>query len=329
MIVRWGLSSVAEVLGELGLHDPLLVSTPRWRSLPLPLDIADSRRFFGAMAHAEVAGVRGATEAASGADSLLALGGGSAIDTAKAVSAESTLPVVSIPTTYSGAEWTEFFGSRDLATATKRSGTHARVRAIVYEPRLTLDLPVPESGGTALNALAHCAEALYTRGHHAEADRDALEGAHLISTWLPEILQGDRFADIDARSALLRGAMHAGAALTAGMGVAHAMAQALGGRYGLPHGAMNAVCLPPALRFNQEVARAALDRLAEAMGVDDAVGRVEELASMAGPTRLRDYGVASEDLGAIASSAAPRPAAVSNPRPVSEQDVLSMLQSAW
>ena len=69
----------------------------------------------------------------------------------------------------------------------------------------------------------------------------------------------DDGSDAEARRRLLEGAMHAGAALTAGMGLGHAMAQALGGRYGLPHGTMNAVSLPPALRYNEEVARAQID----------------------------------------------------------------------
>ena len=117
MIVRWGLDALPGVLEELSVRDPLLISTERWRDLDLPV----ARRFYGALPHAEIAGVRAATEASAGADGIVALGGGSAIDTSKAVSSETGLPIVSIPTTYSGAEWTQGFGMRD-----KRRGREAR-----------------------------------------------------------------------------------------------------------------------------------------------------------------------------------------------------------
>jgi maleylacetate reductase len=273
--------------------------------------------------------VEGALAAAreQGADALVALGGGSAIDTAKAASAESGLPVVSIPTTYSGSEWTPFFGSRDHETGVKRAGSGAVVRGIVYEPELTLGLPPAESAGTALNALAHCAEALYTKGHGPETDREALAGTRLIARWLPAVLADG--ADVEARTELLRGAMHAGASLRAGMGVAHAMAQALGGRFALPHGAMNAIALPAGLRFNAEVAASELARFAEALSSDDPAARVEELAAASGPTRLRERDVPRDELPLVAEAAAARPAAKANPRPAPPEAILELLESVW
>jgi maleylacetate reductase len=264
---------------------------------------------------------------ANGADALVALGGGSAIDTAKAASSETGMPVVSIPTTYSGSEWTPFFGSRDHETGIKRAGAGAAVRGIVYEPSLTLGLPRSESAGTALNALAHCAEALYTQGHGQETDRDALAGARLIGEWLPAVLADG--SDLAARTELLRGAMHAGASLRAGMGVAHAMAQALGGRFVLPHGAMNAIALPPGLRFNADVAADEIARFAEALVTDDPVARVEELAREAGPPRLRERGVPRDELPLVAEAAAARPAAKANPRPAPAEAILELLESVW
>jgi maleylacetate reductase len=199
--------------------------------------------------------------------------------------------------------------------------------AILYETDLTLDLPGPETAGTALNALAHSAEALYIAGTNDERVNDALAGAGLISTFLPIVLESPRSPA--ARRALLVGAMHAGSALRAGMGIGHAMAQALGGRFGLAHGTMNAVCLPHALRFNLPVAPRAIAYLSAAMGTADAVERVSELASLAGPGRLRDYGVPREELSAVASAAAERPAAKANPRPAPPEAILELLEAAW
>jgi maleylacetate reductase len=323
MKVYWGLPSLTQALEELSIARPLLISTSRWRTTELPVE----RRFYGALPHAERSGVAAALKAAEGADGLAALGGGSAIDTAKAVSSETGLPIVSIPTTYSGAEWTPFFGSRDSAQGTKASGDGARTTGIVYEPALTLDLPPGESCGTALNALAHCAEALTAPNRTEETDRDALAGAALIARWLPAVMTNGQ--DAEARLHLLEGAMHAGAALRAGMGVGHAMAQAIGGRYGLPHGAMNAVCLPHALAFNAPVAGEAIGRFGAAMGTDDPVATCHRLGELGCAMRLRDYGVAEADLPELAEKAAERPAAKSNPRPAPVEAVLELLRAAW
>jgi alcohol dehydrogenase class IV len=124
--------------------------------------------------------------------------------------------------------------------------------------------------------------------------------------------------------------MHAGAALAgAGLALGHAMAQVLGGRYGLPHGAMNALCMPPALRFNLPVAGAEIARFGEAMETDDPISRVEELARLAGFTRLRDFGVPEGDLDQLAVVIAARPGTRANPRPASPVEVAQLLRSMW
>ena len=202
-------------------------------------------------------------------------------------------------------------------------GAGADLGGVVYEPTLTLSLPRAETVGTALNALAHCAEALYVRGHNPDADAHALTGARLIGASLPRVVESPQ--DLDARTELLEGAMHAGMALGGSMlALGHAMAQALGGRYGLPHGAMNALTLPPALRFNEEVAPDAVRRFRAAVGAD-----VEELAALGGFTRLRDFGVPEEDLPAIAAATVERPGAEANPRPASSADVERLLHNIY
>lgn len=322
MIVRWGLERLPEILAAAGIERPLVVTTARWARL----ELGGARRFDGVRPHVPAATVDAAEAAAKDLDGLLGVGGGSAIDTAKAVSARTGLPVVSVPTTYSGAEWTTSFGIRDEARRVKGGGGGARLAGIVYEPELTISLPPGETAGTALNALAHCAEALYVAGRNEEADRQALAGATAIPRALPRVLADG--GDPNARRELMEGAMHAGAALAgAGLGLAHAMAQALGGRYGVAHGALNAVCLPPALRFNEPVAASELARLAEAMGAPDAAARAEELARLGGFERLRDLGIPLDRLDDVAEAVVVRPGARANPRPVSAEEVAALLRS--
>ena len=319
MIVRWGLGELGELLAELGVRSPLLITSERFAAIDLPV----TTRFPGVRRHAPLETVSAATAAAAGAASLVGLGGGSAMDSAKAVSATTGLPLVAVPTTYAGAEWTSHFGMRDEERGVKTGGTGTNTVAIVYEPRLTLDLPRPETVGTSMNALAHCAEALY-----AGECADAFEGARLIEHWLPLVVELER--DLDARTHLLEGAMHAGRALAErGLYLAHAMAQGLGGRYGLPHGAMNALCLAPALRFNDPVVPNAIRQLGEALGTVDPVGRTIELARLGGFERLGDFGVPEADLARVAEGVAARPGARANPRPVSPADVEQLLRSIW
>jgi maleylacetate reductase len=320
VIVRWGLEELEGLLAELGIERPFLIASDRWADLPL--------RSAGRWSEVPSDRLADVAAAAADADGLLAVGGGSAIDLAKGVSAGTGLPVVSVPTTYSGAEWTGFFGVRDSQRRMRGGGSAAQPDGIVYEPRLTLDLPRDQSGGTALNALGHCAEALYAAGRNAEGDRLALQGARLIGESLPRVLEDGH--DLEARTALLEGAQHAGAALaSAGLALGHAMAQALGGRYGIAHGAANALCLPPALRFNQPVAAAEIARFGEALAAEDPAARVEELAHASGFERLRELGVPRDELDEVAEATAGRAGAKANPRPASPAEIAELFRDIW
>jgi maleylacetate reductase len=260
---------------------------------------------------------------------IVAVGGGSAIDTAKAASAASGLPLVSVPTTYSGAEWAPSFGIRTRERKILGGGSGARLAGIVYDVTLTLELPRAETVGTALNALAHCAEALYGPGRCERGDERALEGAELIARHLPGVVAspGDR----EARSGLLHGAAAAGEALAlAGLALSHAISQALGSSFGLPHGAMNALSLPPALRFNEPIVPEAVARFGAAIGApEDPAGRVVELARLGGFERLADFGIAESELPVVAALAAARPGNQSNPRPATPAEIELLLRSIY
>ena len=304
--------------------------------------------FGGVRSHVPASAVQAAMLQArrDGVDGIVSFGGGSCMDLGKAVSyfmeQEAGTPGasytdrpallhVAVPTTYSGAELTPFFGVTDERTRAKSGGggpTTAPV-AVVYDPVLTLSTPPRVSAETAMNALAHCVEATYATRRSPEAEAIALAGADRIVRSLPAVV--DEPDDIEARTALLEGAALAGRALeNASMGVHHGLAQLLGARAGISHGLANALLLPHAMRFNAEVAPAELARLGAVLGDPaDPAAAVARLAARAGlPATLAEVGVSDEDLDAVARLSQSSVAVRANPRPVSEEDARAILAAA-
>ena len=280
-----------------------------------------------------------------GVDAVISFGGGSCADMGKAVCFfleqeagmpgathldRPVLPHVSIPTTYSGAELTPFFGMTDPATRQKQGAggpTSAPVVAI-YDPDLTASTPPKVLAETGMNALAHCVEAAYSPHRTPEAEAIALAGARTIHSSLPAVV-----ADSDnalARTAMLEGAAMAGRCLlNAGMGVHHGLSQLVGGRTGIPHGLANAILLTHSIAFNAEAVPDEVGRLSAALG-SDAAEAVDALRAGIGlPGRLSEAGVDEADLEAVARLSQSNANVARNPRPVSESDALAILRSAY
>jgi len=316
VIVRWSFDELPATLAEVGIERPFLIATARFADDDFPPHV-------GRLSELPSDNPQVPPEA----DGILTAGGGGAIDTGKYASALSGLPVVHVPTTYSGAEWTTHYGIRTPDKIGRGGGGGAHPVAIVYDVDLTLDLPRDVTVGTAMNALAHCAEALYTRSRTKEGDLQALAGAPLIADALPRVVADPH--DREARRTLLEGAAHGGHALAlGGLALAHAMAQAAGGAYGLPHGAMNALCLPPALGFNRGYAPTEVARFGEAIG-GDPVERTRELALLGGFERLRDFDVREGDLPGLAERASQRPGNANNPHPASAVEILGLFRTIY
>ncbi|GAC1509499.1 MAG: maleylacetate reductase [Chloroflexota bacterium] len=284
-------------------------------------------------------------------DMVVALGGGSALGTAKAVvvalsergASGGSIPLVAIPTTYAGSEMTPVYGVTRAADGRKVTTRDARAlpSLVVYDPDLTLDLPVDLTASTGVNALAHCIEGLYSTTRNPVSTATAIAALAMIHPSLPRCVADGH--DRDARGMMLTGAYLAGTTIAhAGMALHHGICHVLGGVAGVPHGVANAVVLPHAMRFNLSTCAPQLASAAPALGIEVAgMGTrgtaervIEETARFIGalglPRRLRDAGVRRDALSDLAAHAMTSTAVQANPRPIRDaSEIERLLADAW
>ncbi len=356
--IRFGsgaLDELSSLVRDVGARRIFLVTTegrlgsPDGERLQKILGRELTSTFAGVQSHVPAPAVQAAVQQArrDGVDAVVSFGGGSCADLAKAVCYftereagtpgatwldRPALPHVAIPTTYSGAELTPFFGMTDPTTRRKSGGggpTIAPVAAI-YDPDLTVSTPARVRAETGMNALAHCVECAYSPARTPEAEAVALAGIRLIARWLPAVV--DDAVDLLARTHMFEGAVLGGRALqNATMGVHHGLAQLIGGRTGIPHGLANALILAEAIRFNAEAVPEEMGRIAEALGrPDDPAEAVAELVGRLGlPRGLSDAGVTDDDIDAVVRLSRADPNVQFNRRPVSEDDARAILEAAF
>lgn len=334
--VVFGVGCIARLPEEtdlLGAKRVLLVGTPgRSELLHRVRELLGERAvgtFNGAVVHVPDKVAASARNAAlvQRADAILAVGGGSAIGVAKAIALTNDLPIIALPTTYSGSEMTPLWGLTQ--DGTKQTGRDPRVqpRTVLYDPELTLDLPVPVSAASGMNAIAHCVEALYAPDANPVTSWMAEEGIRALATSLPAIVESP--GDITARTRAMYGAWLAGAALGAvQMGLHHKLCHTLGGSFNLPHAETHSVLLPYTAAYNMNAAGEAMDTVARALGVGPAPRALYDLGRRIGtPASLSEIGMRSPDLERATDLAVDRP--YPNPRPVTRDAVLALLQNAF
>jgi maleylacetate reductase len=263
----------------------------------------------------------------SGADAIVTIGGGSATGLGKAVALEQPLPILAVPTTYAGSEMTPVWGITEGAR--KQVGRDPRVqpRTVVYDPVLTLTLPASVAGPSGMNALAHCAEALYAAGASPIASLMAESGIRALSTGLPRVVTAPD--DLDARGDVLAGAYLAAAAFaSAGSGIHHKICHVLGGAYDLPHAEMHTVILPHALALVSPSEPEAMARMGSAMGDSDVPAAVFDLAvALGAPTSLREIGLPLDRLDEAAGLIVD--AIPGAPKPVDVPAIRALLADAF
>ncbi|MCP4503065.1 MAG: iron-containing alcohol dehydrogenase [Deltaproteobacteria bacterium] len=370
--IRFGAGRVKELsdaCAELGIKKPLLVTDPGLKALPfvgammsqLKENGLDAEVFAKVEANPTGKNVDDGMAAcrAHGADGVIAAGGGSALDAAKAIAlavhqgrplwdfedigdnykrveASKMLPVVALPTTAgTGSEVGRASVIVHEAEARKAIIFHAGMlpARVIADPELTLTLPKHLTAATGMDALSHNLEALCAGGFHPQADGIAVEGIRLVQEHLEQAVEhGD---DVNARAGMLASSLMGATAFQKGLGAMHAMAHPFGAQLHTHHGAINAVVMPYVLERNRAAIAPAMTRLQRVLQLpgDDACDAMiswvlEMRKKLDIPHTLEKLGMNEDHISALAKGAVSDAAAGGNPIALTEEDYATLFKKA-
>ncbi|WP_299153369.1 maleylacetate reductase [uncultured Tateyamaria sp.] len=318
---------------RLGCRRALILSTPAQSDSALALAevLGDDAAgvFSGAAMHTPVpiseAAVAHMREVA--ADCVVAIGGGSTTGLGKAIAYRTGFPQIVIPTTYAGSEATPTLGQTEGGVKTTLSDPRVQPEVILYDPELITSLPVGMTVTSALNAIAHAAEALYAPNRTATSDALALEGMRAFARSLEVVIAAPD--GVAAREDTLRGAYACGAVLgLVGMSLHHKLCHTLGGAFDLPHADTHAIMLPHAIGYNARTVPDLLAPICEIFGGETPGTALYDYATrLNAPKALRKLGVAEVQLDHAAHLATRKP--YPNPAPITRDGIRTLLQAAW
>lgn len=294
---------------------------------------------------------------ASGANGVVAIGGGAPLDVAKLVRILVTEslelaeyddakggdakmkamfpPMIAVPTTAgTGSEVGRSAVATLAATGKKTIFFHPKLipNVAILDPRMTETLPAKITAATGFDALTHSVEAFLSRGDHPMADAIALKSVELCAKYLERAVREPH--DMEARGAMLKAAMMGAVAFQKGLGVCHSLAHPLGAEHDLHHGLANALCLPAVLDFNRGAVQQRVAQVARALGVQgdeeerlasDCSGAIRALRHAVGlPEGLKAVGITAAHVERLAKLAFEDVCHTSNPRPCTEQDMAQL-----
>ena len=325
-------AETARFVEKLGCRRALVLSTPHQAGdaavLADRLGDLSAGTFTGATMHTpvEITEQAMAVVRETGADCVVALGGGSTTGLGKAIAFRTDLPQIVIPTTYAGSEVTPILGQTEKGRKTTVRDAKILPEVVIYDPALTLGLPVAMSVTSGLNAMAHAVEALYAVDRNPISSLMAAEGLRAFRDALPGLVTSPRDETLRARA--LYGAWLCGTVLgTVGMALHHKICHTLGGSFDMPHAETHAVMLPHTAGFNAAAARAELAVVGEIFGGSPGAALHDFAASLGAPMTLASLGFQAKDLDRAAEIASENPYA--NPRPIDRPSLRALLQDAF
>ena len=292
-------------------------------------------------------------------DGVVGLGGGSALDAARALRLKvafpdvalmempfnelgQLVPMCAIPTTAgTGSEV-----GRSSVITIQKMGRKAIFGAqplmaemAILDPELTVGLPPHLTASTGMDAMTHAIEALVCTVFHPMCDAIALEAIRMVWLYLPRAYSNG--ADIEARGMMQVAAAMGAMAFQKDLGAAHSLSHPLSSEFGIQHGLANAICLAPVMKYNKEVSAAQYVRVAQCFGIntfdmsdieaaDKAIEAIQDLNKRIGiPKSLSEVGIKEDQLEMLAKKAFEDPCHPSNPRPCTEQDLLMLYKEAF
>ena len=327
------VGAIPDEVARLGARRPLILSTPGRANMARRVQAMLGEHCAGLLPTAvsqvpiELAVASRQQAREMGADCLISVGGGASIGLGKGIALETAMPIIAVPTTYSGSEMTAFCGITIDGVKRMHQSLNMLAKTVVYDPELSASLPVAVSAASAMNALAHCVDAIYTPTASPILLAAGMEGAAAIHRALPRVAAQP--GDVEARGELLYGAYLAGAALASGFALQHGIAHVLGGTFGIEHGLSHAVVLPHVTAYNSRFASVAVARVSQALDVDNAGAAIFDLLVSAGlPTSLQALGMTRDQLDTVVQLTVETDHG-NNPGPVDAEGVRLILDRAF
>lgn len=275
----------------------------------------------------DVAEAAAATAKGVDADIAVSVGGGSPTGLGKLLAFTCDLPLIAVPTTYSGSEMTAVWGR--TTNGRKHTAYDIRVlpRTVVYDPELCAGMPPQLAAASGFNALAHCVEALWVPGANPITTALAVDGGRMLVDGLPKVVAYPD--DVDAHGNNLVGACLAGVAMAqAGIGIHHRTAHVLGGGWKTPHAETHAALLPQTTAMVSPQAPAAMTNAIRMLGADDPAGALFALLErLELPVALSELGMPEDELDEAAHRV--WEATHDDPLVPDEATVRQMLDSAY
>ena len=355
--VFFGVGEFSQILKHLAF---LSIKSPLWvidegllqidtiKTVLKKIDVKSAHIFCNFKGNPTVANVMAGVKAyqQSQHDGIVIVGGGSALDTGKAMAlmvgqdrplldfvdeggnfkranSQAIPPMIAVPTTAgTGSEVGRASLIVDEQTHDKKIIFHPEMlpSIVIADPSLTLSLPPHLTAATGMDALAHNLEAFCSPGFHPMADGIALEGMRLIKNWLPSAVEDGQ--NINARAHLLAASLMGATAFQKGLGAIHSLSHPVGGEYDAHHGLLNAIFMPYVLQFNRPVIEDSMLRLARYLDLEECsfdavlnwvVGFCQQLNL---PLSLKAINIDTSQADAIAERAFNDPSTPSNPRPL-------------